>query len=120
MTNRDSLSDADIMEPSKDSLSDEDIIESSVGSRGLADKQKKVTIDPREYERLRSVSSMPKKQNMVKTRLCPDCRSLMIVKTAKKGSDKGKHFWGCTNYPRCTTTCTYSEYDSFKMRIVKR
>lgn len=32
---------------------------------------------------------------------CPECKSLMILRTAKKGPTKGKKFWGCSNYPTC-------------------
>ena len=33
--------------------------------------------------------------------LCPKCGSEMILRTAKSGTNKGKQFWGCSNYPRC-------------------
>ena len=35
------------------------------------------------------------------TPLCPKCGSEMILRTAKNGANKGKKFWGCTNYPKC-------------------
>ncbi len=33
--------------------------------------------------------------------LCPKCGSPMIVRTAKKGSNTGNKFWGCSKYPAC-------------------
>jgi len=33
--------------------------------------------------------------------LCPKCGSEMVLREAKRGSNKGEQFWGCPNYPRC-------------------
>lgn len=35
---------------------------------------------------------------------CPQCAGLMVLRSAKKGSNAGKSFWGCTNYPACKGT----------------
>lgn len=35
---------------------------------------------------------------------CPDCGSLMILRTARRGSYAGKQFYGCSKYPSCTRT----------------
>lgn len=32
---------------------------------------------------------------------CPKCGLQMVLRTAKCGSNKGNHFWGCSGYPRC-------------------
>ncbi len=32
---------------------------------------------------------------------CPNCGSPMIQRTAKRGANAGKAFWGCTTYPAC-------------------
>lgn len=32
---------------------------------------------------------------------CPRCNTLMILRTAKKGANAGKQFWGCARYPEC-------------------
>ena len=32
---------------------------------------------------------------------CPQCFRKMVIRTATKGFNKGKKFWGCPNYPRC-------------------
>jgi DNA-binding helix-hairpin-helix protein with protein kinase domain len=34
---------------------------------------------------------------------CPACGKQMIQKVAKRGRYKGKPFWGCSQYPRCTS-----------------
>ena len=33
----------------------------------------------------------------------PKCESEMVIRTAKKGKNAGKHFWGCRGYPNCRT-----------------
>ena len=35
------------------------------------------------------------------TPTCPKCNGQMVLRTAKKGPNQGKQFWGCVNYPRC-------------------
>lgn len=35
---------------------------------------------------------------------CPTCNALMIMRTAKRGSNVGSRFWGCTRYPQCRGT----------------
>lgn len=32
---------------------------------------------------------------------CPKCGSEMILRTAKKGKNQGKQFWGCSRFPHC-------------------
>jgi restriction system protein len=32
---------------------------------------------------------------------CPNCRTPMVLRTAKQGSRKGSSFWGCAQYPKC-------------------
>lgn len=35
---------------------------------------------------------------------CPKCGTPMVLRTAKKGNQKGGEFWGCRNYPQCRET----------------
>jgi restriction system protein len=35
---------------------------------------------------------------------CPKCGSAMVRRTAKRGSNAGGQFWGCSTYPRCRAT----------------
>ena len=39
-----------------------------------------------------------------KTPSCPSCGIKLVLRTTGKGSNKGSHFWGCRNYPRCRYT----------------
>lgn len=35
---------------------------------------------------------------------CPRCAQSMVRRTARKGSNAGQEFWGCSDYPRCRGT----------------
>ncbi|HAV14650.1 MAG TPA: hypothetical protein DCX06_14330 [Opitutae bacterium] len=32
---------------------------------------------------------------------CPQCNNSMVQRTARRGANAGKSFWGCSNYPKC-------------------
>jgi restriction system protein len=32
---------------------------------------------------------------------CPRCGSVMVARTARRGSNAGEQFWGCPDYPKC-------------------
>ena len=34
-------------------------------------------------------------------KVCRTCGKGMILRTAKKGANSGKQFWGCSGYPKC-------------------
>lgn len=36
-------------------------------------------------------------------RQCPRCGQALVLRTASKGTQRGKRFWGCSAYPRCRT-----------------
>lgn len=42
-----------------------------------------------------------KKAEMQAKILCPKCGSVMVIRTVSKGSNKGKQFYGCSNFPKC-------------------
>ena len=42
-----------------------------------------------------------------KSKECPKCTSVMVVRIAQKGEHKDKHFWGCSTYPKCRYTELY-------------
>jgi predicted RNA-binding Zn-ribbon protein involved in translation (DUF1610 family) len=35
---------------------------------------------------------------------CPRCGSALILRTARKGRNRGSQFWGCTAWPSCGYT----------------
>lgn len=35
---------------------------------------------------------------------CLKCSAKMVLRVANRGSNKGKQFWGCSNYPNCKYT----------------
>ena len=34
---------------------------------------------------------------------CPKCGEVMVLRTAKRGDNQGKKFWGCSGFPKCRT-----------------
>ncbi len=34
-------------------------------------------------------------------KLCPKCKSIMVLRESKKGRYAGKNFWGCSTFPKC-------------------
>jgi restriction system protein len=36
--------------------------------------------------------------------MCPTCKTPMVRRTAKRGSNAGGSFWGCAQYPKCRQT----------------
>ncbi|RHV63125.1 MULTISPECIES: NERD domain-containing protein [Clostridia] len=36
-----------------------------------------------------------------KAKSCPRCGSMLVLRTAKKGTNAGKQFWGCSAFPKC-------------------
>ncbi len=37
-------------------------------------------------------------------KFCPKCERELIVRTAERGANPGRKFWGCSDYPRCHFT----------------
>jgi len=35
--------------------------------------------------------------------VCPKCGEAMVLRTAKRGNNQGKQFWGCSGFPKCRT-----------------
>jgi hypothetical protein len=42
-------------------------------------------------------------------KFCPKCEREMVLRTAGRGPDAGKQFWGCSGYPRCWFTMPASD-----------
>jgi hypothetical protein len=40
-------------------------------------------------------------ENIANAPPCPKCGADMVLRTAKKGSNVGSQFWGCSNFPKC-------------------
>ncbi|NMP15174.1 DUF2034 domain-containing protein [Thalassotalea sp. Y01] len=49
------------------------------------------------YQPITSDESLPK----LNEKLCNRCGSTMVKRTAKRGANQGKQFWGCSSFPRC-------------------
>ena len=39
-------------------------------------------------------------------KICPKCERQMVLRTARRGSNRGSQFWSCSAYPRCRAKLT--------------
>ncbi len=53
-----------------------------------------------------ATATLPKTE--ISDPLCPVCNSKMVLRTARKGKNTGKQFWGCSVFPKCRGTIEYS------------
>jgi len=51
---------------------------------------------------------------------CPKCGSPMILRTAKRGPNAGKKFYGCSRYPKCKETIPVESIDTETVESEKR
>ena len=56
------------------------------------------------------VNKNSKYQLKLNSKICPNCGSMMAVRTARAGGEN-KHFWGCSTYPNCSYSEDYTEQD---------
>ena len=56
--------------------------------------------------------TLPPKTDKPTIILCPKCGSPMTLRTASKGPNKGKRFYGCSSFPKCKTIINIENVDS--------
>ncbi|KAB0483318.1 hypothetical protein F7Q91_00715 [Vibrio chagasii] len=57
------------------------------------------------YFQNKTVVPEPKNVSSAEDRVCPQCRSKLVLRVARRGMNTGKRFYGCSNYPTCRYTC---------------
>lgn len=67
-----------------------------IGGQGLVDLLSEVQTNGA-ISREREISEDPKPD-------CPLCGSAMVKRTARRGPNEGKEFWGCSRFPQCKGT----------------
>ncbi len=54
---------------------------------------------------VKTVSPVVKgEQTLASVKICQGCGKEMVLRTARRGSQAGQKFWGCTGYPVCKNT----------------
>lgn len=53
---------------------------------------------------LTATTAAPKPASTAAVPACPICSATMMQRTARKGPNAGKSFWGCSRYPTCKGT----------------
>ena len=56
---------------------------------------------------------MPANPKYSRQVLCPMCGSRMVLRTARRGRNAGRQFYGCFRYPNCTGTRDIAEESAF-------
>ncbi len=46
-------------------------------------------------------ASGKEEEMIIEKRYCPRCNSELVLRTAKRGDNQGKQFWGCKAFPKC-------------------
>ena len=67
-------------------------------------KSKTVTIEtPKQIESVAETTTEEKniQENELPKLRCPKCDGELVMRTAKHGENKGKSFYGCSNFPKC-------------------
>jgi predicted RNA-binding Zn-ribbon protein involved in translation (DUF1610 family) len=49
--------------------------------------------------------------------LCPKCGAQLLLRTAKKGANAGKKFYGCSNFPRCRYSAPVPSDDTTEQNL---
>lgn len=50
------------------------------------------------------LSNIQANTNSINTPSCPNCATSMVIRIAKRGSNAGNKFWGCSRFPNCKGT----------------
>lgn len=74
-----------------------DLVEGSQVVDLIRSVQTKSTCSPTEINKLRTTAN-----------LCPDCGGELVLRVARHGKNAGDKFWGCSNFPKCKFTKTYT------------
>ena len=55
-------------------------------------------------ERIAPTIRMDNQIEVIKDHKCPNCGSLLVVRSARKGANVGNRFYGCSTFPKCRYT----------------
>lgn len=58
-------------------------------------------LEPSRETHRQHVRQLKARADMPAERRCPKCGSSMVWREAKRGTNAGQSFWGCSNYPKC-------------------
>lgn len=67
----------------------------------LAEKIQSGLLEKSRETSRRHVQGLKSRVNPAAERKCPKCGSSMVLRTAKRGTNVGKQFWGCSAFPKC-------------------
>ena len=78
-----------------------DIVFSEAEVKSLVEQIESGRFEPSRQTHREHVQRLKQRSDPNTARRCPACGNDMILRVARKGSNAGKRFWGCVNYPSC-------------------
>lgn len=69
--------------------------------RTAATRIKEGRLVPSRETHRKHVQQLKNRTNFRADRKCPKCGEPMVLRTAKRGTNTGNQFWGCSTYPKC-------------------
>lgn len=69
-------------------------------------KEEKQVKEEQQVKQNAEVEEIVTERNEDVEKVCPRCQQKLVLRTAKKGENAGKEFWGCSSFPKCR----YVEY----------
>lgn len=70
-----------------------------MGMTGQADQPKRSAVAPLKSVENKVVASTLSEEK--EKQICPRCGAELVLRTAKKGENAGRSFYGCSSFPRC-------------------
>ena len=71
--------------------------------RKLVKRLENTRLQPTLITRYRHIRQLQRRHRTGAVCSCPGCGSAMVLRTARRGSQAGQRFWGCSTYPKCRT-----------------
>ena len=68
-----------------------------------ADKPAELETKPEIKPKTKKVTA-PAPPTKAAEKICPVCGHKMVHRIARRGPNRGKEFWGCSNFPKCRHT----------------
>lgn len=73
------------------------IISPNISSDNSMTEKENTITSPEENTVIHTIQTEADKKELY----CPKCNSILLLRTATKGTNAGKQFYGCSNFPKC-------------------
>ena len=73
----------------------------SVQSCETANEETQLKNTDEQIQKSDAIITKPQENDGIQIQKCPKCNGNLILRTATKGANSGKQFYGCSNFPKC-------------------